>query len=57
MLSYMVSSRGDQCEPKEGGSHQTIATTSDSKRNPEVSRNDDSTLPIHIQVGQTWYAI
>jgi hypothetical protein len=53
----MVSSRGDQCEPKEGGSHQTIATTSDSKRNPEVSRNDDSTLPIHIQVGQTWYAI
>jgi hypothetical protein len=27
-----------------------IATTSDSKRNPEADRHDGSTQPIHIQV-------
>jgi hypothetical protein len=42
---------GNRCEPKVGGSHQTIATTSDLKRNPEAGRHDDSTRPIHIQVG------
>jgi hypothetical protein len=45
------------CEPEEGVSHRTIATTSDPKRNPEASRHDGSTLPIHIHVVQTWYAI
>jgi hypothetical protein len=43
-------------EPKIGGSHRTIATTLDLKRNPEAGRCDDSTQLIHIQVGQTWYA-
>jgi hypothetical protein len=47
---------GNQREPEEGGSHRTIATTSDPKRNPEVGRHDGSTQLIYIQVGQTRYA-
>jgi hypothetical protein len=43
-------------EPKEGGSHRTITTTSDLKGNPKADRHDDSTQPIHIQVGKMWYA-
>jgi hypothetical protein len=27
LLGYMVSSRGDRCEPHQGGSHRKIATT------------------------------
>jgi hypothetical protein len=43
-------------EPEEGESHQTIATTSYSKRNPKATRHNGSTQSIHIQVGGTWYA-
>jgi hypothetical protein len=55
LLSYMVSLGGNRREPKEGGSHQTITITSDPKRNPETSRHDGSTQPIHIKVERTWY--
>jgi hypothetical protein len=43
---------GNGCKLEEGGSHQTIATTPDLKRNLEASRHDGSTQLIHIQVGQ-----
>jgi hypothetical protein len=46
----------NQFKPEEGGSHRAIATTSNLKRNSEAGRNDGSTQPIYIQVGQTWYA-
>jgi hypothetical protein len=39
---------GGQRKPEEGGSHRTIATTSNLKRNPEAGRHDGSTQPIHI---------
>jgi hypothetical protein len=41
----------NRCELEEGGGHRTIATTLNSKRNPEPGKHDGGTQPIHIQVG------
>jgi hypothetical protein len=38
----------NQCELDEDGSHQTIATTLDPKKNLEACRNDGRTQPIYI---------
>jgi hypothetical protein len=48
---------GDRYKPHQGGSHRKITTTWDTERNPEAGRYDGSSQPIHIQVGQMWYAI
>jgi hypothetical protein len=38
----------NRCEPEQDGSHRTIATTSNKKRNSEAGRHDGSTQPIYI---------
>jgi hypothetical protein len=48
---------GELMRTQKGGSHRTIATTSDPKGIPEAGRHDGSTQLIHIQVGRMWYAI
>jgi hypothetical protein len=45
------------CEPKEGGGHRTIATTTNSQGNPEAGSYDGGTQLVHIQVGWMWYAL
>jgi hypothetical protein len=42
---------GELMLTQKGGSHRTIATTSDQKRNPEAGWHDGNTQSIHIQVG------
>jgi hypothetical protein len=49
--SAIWSRPGELMQPEEGGSHRTLATTSDPKRNLEAGRHDGSTQPIHIKVG------
>jgi hypothetical protein len=41
---------------KESWSHQTIATTPNTMRNPEASWHDGNTQSTHVQVERMWHA-